>query len=310
MSTGLKISLSSGSLFTLPMRRAFELSAEAGFDGVELIINQDFQRVNPVKFVRSLQEIAPINSIHAPFMPLDGWGGPIQSLFHSIELAADTGIPLVNFHPPSWMGLEIGFWRWLYRIRDFQKEIGLDGEVLVTIENMPCVGRFKLNPNILSATGDMITFIHDHNLFLTFDTTHMGSGKANFINDFYLFYESGRIRNIHFSDYGFDREHLIPGHGHLPLTRFLNHLKQTDYKGCVTLEVSPHEFPKNEAVILQSLKELQTYMRVETGMLPVEAMERFEMPPVDIDEGDGNGSDQGGTGYGSVVQGTGNNYGR
>ncbi|MDK9717329.1 MAG: sugar phosphate isomerase/epimerase [Trichlorobacter sp.] len=300
MSTGLKISLSSGSLFTLPMRRAFELSAEAGFDGVELIINQDFQRVNPVKFVRSLQEIAPINSIHAPFMPLDGWGGPIQSLFHSIELAADTGIPLVNFHPPSWMGLEIGFWRWLYRIRDFQKEIGLDGEVLVTIENMPCVGRFKLNPNILSATGDMINFIRDHNLFLTFDTTHMGSGKANFINDFYLFYESGRIRNIHFSDYGFDREHLIPGHGRLPLTRFLNHLKNTDYNGCVTLEVSPHEFPKNEEVILQSLKELQTYMRVETGMLPVEAMEDFEMPPVDIDEGDGNGSDQGGTGYDST----------
>ena len=284
MSSGLKISLSSGSLFTLPIRRAFELSAEAGFDGVELIINQDFQRVNPVKVVRSLQEIAPINSIHAPFMPLDGWGGPIQSLFHSIELAADTGIPLVNFHPPSWMGMEIGFWRWLYRIRDFQKEIGLDGEVLVTIENMPCIGRLKVNPNILAATRDMISFIHDHNLFLTFDTTHMGSGKANFINDFYLFYESGRIRNIHFSDYGFDREHLIPGHGRLPLTRFLNHLKNTDYQGCVTLEIDPHEFPKNEEVILQSLKELQTYMRVETGMLPVEAMECFEMaPPVDID---------------------------
>ena len=285
MSSGLKISLSSGSLFTLPMRKAFELSAEAGFDGVELIINQDFQRINPVKMVRSLQEIAPINSIHAPFMPLDGWGGPIQSLFHSIELAADTGIPLVNFHPPSWLGLEIGFWRWLYRIRDFQKEIGLDGEVLVTIENMPWVGRYKMNPNILSSTRDMITFIHEHNLYLTFDTTHMGSGKANFINDFYLFYESGRIRNIHFSDYGFGHEHLIPGRGRLPLTRFLNHLKHTDYQGCVTLEVSPHEFPKNETIILQALKELQTYMRVETGMLPVEAMERFEMEPaVEIED--------------------------
>ncbi len=285
MSSGLKISLSSGSLFTLPMRKAFELSAEAGFDGVELIINQDFQRINPVKMVRSLQEIAPINSIHAPFMPLDGWGGPIQSLFHSIELAADTGIPLVNFHPPSWLGLEIGFWRWLYRIRDFQKEIGLDGEVLVTIENMPWVGKYKMNPNILSSTRDMITFIHEHNLYLTFDTTHMGSGKANFINDFYLFYESGRIRNIHFSDYGFGHEHLIPGRGRLPLTRFLNHLKHTDYQGCVTLEVSPHEFPKNETIILQALKELQTYMRVETGMLPVEAMERFEMEPaVEIED--------------------------
>ncbi len=284
MSSSLQISLSSGSLFTLPLRRAFEMSAEAGFDGVELIINQDFQRVNPIKVVRSLQETAPINSIHAPFMPLDGWGGPIQSLLHSIELAAETGIPLVNFHPPSWMGMEIGFWRWLYRIRDFQKEIGLNGEVIVTIENMPWVGRFGMNPNILSSTRDMITFLHEHNLYLTFDTTHMGSGKANFINDFFMFYDSARIRNIHFSDYGFGREHLIPGHGHLPLTRFLNHLKHTDYRGCVTLEVSPYEFPKNEEVILQAITELQMYMRVETGILPFEVMERFEsLPVIDIE---------------------------
>lgn len=285
MSGSLKISLSSGSLFTLPLQRAFELAAAAGFDGLELIINQDFQRVNPVRLVKSLQEIAPINSIHAPFMPLDGWGGPVESLYHSVKLAAETGIELVNFHPPSWLGMEIGFWRWLYRVRDFQQEIGLDGQVLVTIENMPWVGRNKINPNILSATRDMIAFIRDHNLFLTFDTTHMGSGKANFINDFYLFYESGRVRNVHFSDYGFDREHLIPGHGRLPLTRFLNHLKHTDYRGCVTLEVSPHEFPKNETMILRSLEELQTYMRVETGMLLPEALERFEaIVPIELED--------------------------
>lgn len=283
MNSNLQISLSSGSLFTLPLCRAFELSAESGFDGVELIINQDFQKVNPVKLVQSLQRITPVNSIHAPFMPLEGWGNPIQSLLLSIELAAETGIPLVNFHPPSWMGMEITFWRWLYQIRDFQQEVGLDGEVIVTIENMPWVGRYKINPHILSSTHDMINFIQEHNLYLTFDTTHMGSGKANFINDFYLFYESGRIRNIHFSDYGYDREHLIPGRGRLPLTRFLNHLKHTDYKGCVTLEIDPHEFPNDEEIILKGLKELQIYMRVETGMLPPEAMEQFEtMPPIEF----------------------------
>lgn len=286
MKAGVKISLSSGSLFTLPLQRAFELATEAGFDGVELIINQDFQRVNPVKVVRGLQAICPINSIHAPFMPLDGWGGPVQSLYHSVDLAAETGIPLVNFHPPSWMGGEIGFWRWLYKIRDFQQEVGLDGQVIVTLENMPWVGgRFKVNPNILSSTRDLVTFIHEHNLYLTFDTTHMGSGKANFINDFYLCYESGRMRNVHFSDYGFDREHLIPGHGRLPLTRFLNHLKHTDYQGCVTLEVSPHELPKDEQVILAALKEILTYLRVETGILPSSAMELFEpIHPLEIED--------------------------
>lgn len=286
MKAGVKISLSSGSLFTLPLRRVFEIAAEAGFDGVELIINQDFQWGSPVKMVRALQEICPINSIHAPFMPLEGWGGPVQSLLLSVDLASKTGIPLVNFHPPSWLGGEIGFWRWLYKVRDFQREVGLDGQVIVTLENMPWVGGlFKVNPAILSATRDFVAFIQEHNLFMTFDTTHMGSGKANFINDFYICYESGRMRNVHFSDYGYDREHLIPGHGRLPLTRFLNHLKQTDYQGCVTLEVSPHELPKDEQVILPALKEILTYMRVETGILPPSAMELFEpIHPLEIED--------------------------
>src|ERR1039457_6359611 len=179
------ISLSTGSLFTFPLKKVCEFAAEAGFDGVELIINQDFQKINPLKLVAALQEITIIHSIHAPFMPLDGWGGPADSLRICIELAVERGIPLVNFHPPSWMGFEVVFWRWFYSVQDFQKEIGRDGQVVVTVENMPWVGRYKINPHILSNTRRMIDFIHEHNLYLTFDCTHMGSGKANFINDFY-----------------------------------------------------------------------------------------------------------------------------
>ena len=258
------ITMSTGTLFTLPMRRIFELSAEAGFDGVELIVNQDFQKVNPVKLITSLQKITPIHSLHAPFMPLDGWGSPVDSLKRSVTLAAECGIPLVNFHPPSWMGFEVGFLRWVYSIHDFQKEVGLEGQVIITIENMPWVGKMKINPHILSSTQHMIDFIKDHNLSMTFDCTHMGSGKANFINDFYLFYETGRIRNIHFSDYGHGREHLLPGHGILPLTRFLNHLRNTDYQDTVTLELDPSEFPKGEHIILESLREILKFLRKET----------------------------------------------
>jgi len=257
------LSLSTGSLFILPIKTVCELSKAAGFDGVELIINKDFQRVSTTKLVESLQAITTIHSIHAPFMELDGWGGPIDSLRISVELAAACGIPLVNFHPPSWMGLEVNFWRWLYSVRDFQKEVG-GGKVLVTMENMPWVGKWKINPNILSNTARFIDFVNEHNLFMTFDCTHMGSGKTNFINDFYHCYESQRIRNIHFSDYGHGREHLLPGHGILPLTRFLNHLRNTDYKSTITLELDPAEFPKTESLILDSLKELLAFLRKET----------------------------------------------
>ena len=258
------ISLSTGTLFTLPLRQVFEMAAEVGFDGVELIVNQEFQKVNPVKLISSLQEITTIHSMHAPFMALDGWGGPVDSLKRSIALAAECGIPLVNFHPPCWLDFEVGFLRWLYGIRDFQKEVGLDGRVIVTIENMPWVGKMKINPHILSNTQRMIDFLNEHNLFMTFDCTHMGSGKTNFINDFYLCYESGRIRNIHFSDYGHGREHLLPGRGILPLTRFLNHLRNTDYQDTVTLELSPAEFPREERIIFESLLEILAFLRKET----------------------------------------------
>lgn len=259
----MKITLSSGTLHTFPIRKVFTIASELEFDGVELIINQEFQRVNSLKLVEELQAIIPILSIHAPFMPLDGWGTPVDSLKRSVELAASSGIPLVNFHPPSWMGFEIGFWRWLYKIHNFQKEIGTEN-VLITLENMPWVGKFKINPHILSDTRQMIDFYQERNLFMTFDCTHMGSGKMNFINDFYLCYNSGKIRNIHFSDYGQGREHLIPGHGTLPLTRFLNHLRNTDYNDTITLELSPYEFPKNEEIMKASLAEILKYLRRET----------------------------------------------
>jgi sugar phosphate isomerase/epimerase len=259
------LSLSTGCLFTLPFQRIFELSVESGFDGVELIINRNFERIDAVKLVRSLQEIATIHSIHVPFMEVDGWGGKIDSIKTSVKLAAECGIPLVNFHPPSWMGLEIGFWRWLYSIRDFQKEIGMDSSVIVTLENMPCTGKWKINPNILANTQRMVDFILQHNLYMTFDCTHMGSGKTNFINDFFLCYNSERIRNIHFSDYGHEREHLLPGHGILPLTRFLNHLRNTEYQRTVTLELDPKELPKGEINLLESLKEIVSFLRTETG---------------------------------------------
>ena len=258
------ISISSGTLYTFPLRRMFEIAAEVGFDGVELIINQDFQRINPRKTISALESILPILSIHAPFMPLDGWGSPMDSLKLCVAVADDCGVPLVNFHPASWMGFEVNFWRWMYQIHDYQAEIGRES-VIVTLENMPWSGRFNLNPYILSNTGKMIEFLEERNLDLTFDCTHMGSGRPNFINDFYQFYITDRIKNIHFSDYGHGREHLLPGHGVLPLTRFLNHLRNTDYNHTLTLELSPHEFPNDEGIIIDSLKDILVYLRKETA---------------------------------------------
>ena len=255
--------LSAGSLFTLPLENIFEIAAEVGFDGVEIIINYDFQYGDNTALIRQLQQILPVTSLHAPFLILDTWGNRIEQLQRTIRLARETGIPLINFHPPAWLSLELRFWTWLKKLADIQQELG-GNDVLVTIENMPCSGPLGVNPYVLASTDGMIEFMEKHNLLLTFDTAHMGSSKANFIHDFHQFYNTGRMRNIHFSDYGYGREHLLPGHGVLPLTRFLNHLRETGYDNTITLELSPTELPDTQEMIVESLAEVLAYLRQET----------------------------------------------
>lgn len=259
----MKLVLSAGSLHTLPLDTVFRLARESGFDGVEIIINHDFRFSSGIELVQQLQQIHPVCSLHAPFFPIDGWGDQIQQLKRTVHLALETAVPLVTFHPPAWLGMELKLWRWMKKVADFQAEIGL-GRVTLAIENMPATGPFGVNPHFLSGTRSLIDFLIEHNLCLTFDTAHMGSSKTDFLHDFHLLYNTGLMRNIHFSDYANGREHLIPGHGSLPLTRFLNHLRETDYDQTLVLELAPREFPEQEERIRESLAELHAYLAMET----------------------------------------------
>lgn len=259
----MKLILSAGSLYTLPAKKVFALAREVGFDGMEVIINHDFASANHLKLLRSLQQILPVNSIHAPFFDIDGWGSKIDQLRICADLALEAGVPLINFHPPCWLNLELKFWRWLRKIDDFQRDLG-QNRVQISIENMPCMPKSKLNPYMLATPEKMIAFLKAHNLYLTFDTAHCGSMRTNFINDFYAYYDSGMMRNIHFSDYANGEEHLMPGHGALPLTRFLNHLRETAYDHALVLELSPYEFPEEEGAIRDTLAEVLRYLCEET----------------------------------------------
>jgi sugar phosphate isomerase/epimerase len=258
-----KVVLSAGTLYTMKLTEIFKIAAECNFDGVELIINTTFENSHPHKIVEKLVKLCPIASIHAPFFKLHKWGHSGAALVKCIKLARDFEIPLVNFHPPLWFPPEFGFWRWFHKVEDYQNLVN-DSQVIVTIENMPYVGNhIRFNPNILKRSEDMMSFAKKHNLFMTFDTTHIGSHNPNFLGEFQRLLSSDRIRNIHFSDYGHKREHLFPGRGILPLTRFLYIIKERGYNGAVTLELSPAELPKERELIVKSLTEISGYLRDE-----------------------------------------------
>lgn len=261
----MKILLSSGSLHTLPLEKAFHIASETGYDGIEVIISENFGQGGGYSLLSDLKEIVPIYVLHAPFDLIQGWGDRITAFIKTIELAKRISVPMVNFHPPKWLDLEIKFWRWMYTVGDFQRELGGE-EVTIAMENMPYGGRpLRLNPYILRRTKDMVRFIEKRNLYLTFDCTHMGTAKVTFAEDFRRLYKTKRVRNIHFSDYRSKKEHLLPGHGILPLASLLEYLKESRYDEMITLEIIPQELPEDEEAIKKALREVVQHLRAELG---------------------------------------------
>lgn len=261
----MKLCLSAGSLHNHPLEEVAALAADVGFDGLEVIVGDRF--ATPLaEGARLLQQVAvvlPVTSLHAPLFELNNWGNAQNHVRRTVGLAEQAGVPLVTFHPPSWLALEWVFWRWMYRIGDFQRDLGSAGQVTVTLENMPRSGPFGLPPYVLSHPPRLLRFLEKHNLFLTFDTAHMGSLTVDILPAFVRFQQRDRVRSIHLSDYSFGREHLVPGHGQLPITRFLHHLQQSGYAHGVVLELMPQELPDTLPGCRGMLRQLQERLRGE-----------------------------------------------
>jgi len=241
-----KILLSTGSRFHLPLKEILLIARRTGFDGCDLVIQRHLDNEEYRDTLRESLSILPAFALHVPFEKLRSWGNQVQALMKSISLADEFGIPVVNFHPPSWFHLEIGFLRWFRKVRDFQTELGC-GKVCVALENMPLVGEeIKRRPYMLNNFKDMIRFGVERNLYFTLDTTHLATFEHDSIAAFLDYQRTGRLKHIHMSDYARDRSHLFPGEGDLPLARLLETVHAAGYDGAISLEVAPAELPREQ----------------------------------------------------------------
>ena len=256
--------LTSGSFHTLPVEKTFIVAKEAGFEGMNLMITSEFRGADEVSVVKGLQKILPVDSIHVPFIALWGWGNPVEKIQKTIRLAVETGVPLVNFHPPAWLLLEISFSLWFLGIRDFQEEVGKD-QVMISVENMPRLERYFCDPHLLSKTENLRRFLTERNLYLSFDSSHMGTKKTDFMEEFASLYATGKIKQVQYGDYRDGKEHLRPGSGVLPLKALLKSLVAQNYSEGLCVEMMPDEFPKEEKQIVQTLKEILGEIKQELG---------------------------------------------
>ena len=246
----MKFSLSTGTLYAYPLRAVFRWARQAGFDGMELVINPEAV-MRGGRAIRQLAQAEGVKlfSAHPTIMPLPGWRERDGGMERTIGLAREAGIDLVVMHTPRSESLDRGeglvFRR---RIEGWQRQLA-GGDLRLAVENKAIRAeahrRYALTP-----LDRLRAFAERHDLSLVLDTAHAGTAGEDLVLARRLF--GNRLVNVHLSDLGgplrwaefslvhrFFGEHRFPGVGDLALSELLADLGDSDYAGLVTLEVTP-----------------------------------------------------------------------
>jgi sugar phosphate isomerase/epimerase len=246
----LRFSLSTGTLFAYPLRLVFRWARQAGFDGVELVINPEAIMRGGLAVRRLAQaEGVEVFSAHPTIVPFPGWQERDGGIARTIGLAQQAEIGQVIMHTPRSESLDEGeglvFRR---RIERWQDQL-VGSDLRLAVENKAVRAevhwRYALTP-----LDRLRAFADRYDLGLVLDTAHAGTAGEDLVRARRLF--DGRLVNVHLSDLGgrlplatlapvhrFFGEHRFPGVGDLALAALLKELGSSRYDGLVTLEVSP-----------------------------------------------------------------------
>jgi sugar phosphate isomerase/epimerase len=229
------VALSSASVYPEKTPAAFELAAQLGYDGIEIMVTTDptSQDIDLLRRLSDYHEV-PILSIHAPCLLLTQrvWGrDPWGKLLRSKDAAEKLGAKVVVVHPPFRWQREYAreFEQGLARMQD-------ETDVVFAVENMFPVRARAAEVGMYSPHWDPVDQPYPN---VTIDLSHTAvSGSdpltmADALGD--------RLAHLHLADgIGIVNrdEHLVPGRGNQPAGEMLERLAAQRYAGQVVVEIN------------------------------------------------------------------------
>ncbi|MGE0297117.1 sugar phosphate isomerase/epimerase family protein [Pseudonocardia sp.] len=228
------VALSTASVYPESVRAGFELAAELGYDGVELMVWTDPVSQDMAAVGRLAERFAiPVVAVHAPCLAVTQrvWGAdPVQRLRRSVAVAADLGARTVVLHPA---------FRWQRRYADvFAEEVARAGTscgVLLTVENMFPVTRGRVTATPYDPGHDPTAVGYAH---YTLDLSHTAVAGDDALAMLRRMGEG--LAHLHLGDgTGAHRdEHLVPGRGTQPCAEVLQRLADAGFGGVVVAEIN------------------------------------------------------------------------
>lgn len=251
-----RILLGTGSLFNYGLNRTFELAKKAGYFGVELVIDDCWDKRQPTYIKRLTREYKlKIPSVHSAMEFAGCWGGdPKVRLKKSIEIAKEVKAEIIVFHPHDY--LDESFYSWVKKNKE--AIIKMAKPLRVAFENST-----SRRPNhTIRSFGQFPT--------LVFDTSHFGTTRGDLLKA--LDKIISKLIHVHISDSDLRRRpdnpkliadcHLMPGKGKLPLKEFLKRLKELKYQGYIVIELVPESVSAGESddKVISNLKKARLFV--------------------------------------------------
>jgi sugar phosphate isomerase/epimerase len=232
------VGLSTASVWPLKAGTAFELAAELGYDGVEVMVWADpvSQDVTALRRL-SRRTGVPVLSVHSPSLLITQriWSpDPVVRLRMSVDAALELGARTVVVHPP---------FRWQRRygdgFADLVAELEESSGVEIAVENM-----FKVRPpggsknSRVSAFRPSIDPTDVGFRHYTLDLSHTAAAEMDALA---LAQRMGDgLSHVHLADgTGVPKdEHLVPGRGGQPCAELLEKLVSNGFGGQIVLEIN------------------------------------------------------------------------
>jgi sugar phosphate isomerase/epimerase len=242
---------STGPLFARPLDWACGVIAEAGYDGIELMVTQDPATQDAQRVTRAAAGAGiPVSVVHGPFLLLTRrvFGTDlIDKARRSLELAGDLGAELMIVHPPfRW---QRSFHNWLLGDGDEEAaevgtRIGVENLYPVGVAGRPVRFHRYTEPDHLTPFRDVVL-----------DTSHFGVADVDIVDAWDTLRDVAA--HLHVSDYrGQGRDSHAPlGHGLLPLAGFLHAVARDGFDGAITLELDCRRYVDDRAALVGYLRQ-------------------------------------------------------
>jgi sugar phosphate isomerase/epimerase len=248
----IRVALSTASVWPEPIPVAFELAAELGYDGVEMMIWGDpvSQDVAAVAALATRYRM-PVFALHAPCLLITQrvWAAdPAVRLDLTVQAAIELGADIVVVHPPfRWQrDYATGF---AEQIAALESSSGL----IIAVENMFPMRRGPLEISSYLPSSDPTDVGYPH---YTLDLSHTATAGVDAVA---MAQRMGsRLAHLHLADgSGAPRdEHLVPGRGSQPCAEVCLALASCGFAGTVVLEVSTRRArtrPERRAILIEAL---------------------------------------------------------